>query len=72
MKMAVFDLLARIIAKMPYERVLVYGFWTVLLTTFVASVATVYVECRPFDRHWQIYPDPGDWYGEQYVDDIRY
>lgn len=63
LKMAVFDLLARIISKMPYERIIVYGFRTVLLTTFVASVITVFVGCRPFERHWQIYPDPGDWYG---------
>ncbi|KAF9691273.1 hypothetical protein EKO04_010649 [Ascochyta lentis] len=60
LKMAVFDLFARIIAKMPYERMLVYGFWTVLFSTFVASVATVFVGCHPFERHWQIYPDPGD------------
>lgn len=63
LKMAVFDLLARIISKMPYERYVVYGFWTVLFSTFVASVVTVFVGCQPFDRHWQIYPDPGDWYG---------
>ncbi|KAF1928247.1 uncharacterized protein M421DRAFT_157070 [Didymella exigua CBS 183.55] len=60
LKMAVFDLLARIISKMPYERTIVYGFWTVLLSTLVASVITVFVGCRPFERHWQIYPDPGD------------
>lgn len=63
LKMAVFDLLARIISKMPYERYVVYGFWTLLFSTFIASVITVFVGCRPFERHWQIYPDPGDWYG---------
>lgn len=47
---------------MPYERSIVYGFWTVLFATFVASVTTVYIGCRPFARHWQIHPDPGDWY----------
>ncbi|KAJ4373451.1 hypothetical protein N0V86_007590 [Didymella sp. IMI 355093] len=60
LKMAVFDLMARIISKMPYERSIVYGFWAVLFATFVASVTTVYIGCRPFDRHWQIHPDPGD------------
>ncbi|UPX19714.1 uncharacterized protein EKO05_0009968 [Ascochyta rabiei] len=60
LKMAVFDLLARIIAKMPYERVHVYGLWTVLSLTFVASVVTVFIGCRPFELHWQIYPDPGN------------
>lgn len=62
LKLAVLDLMARIISKMPYERSIVYGFWTVLFATFVASVTTVYTDCRPFARHWQIHPDPGDWY----------
>lgn len=62
LKMAVFDLLARLISKMPYERTLVYSFWAVLLTTFIASITTIYAGCRPFETHWQIYPDPGDWY----------
>ncbi|KAJ4411547.1 hypothetical protein N0V91_001332 [Didymella pomorum] len=60
LKLAVLDLMARIISKMPYERSIVYGFWTVLFATFVASVTTVYIGCRPFARHWQIHPDPGD------------
>lgn len=62
--MAVFDLLARIISKMPYERYVAYGFWALLFSTFVASMITVFVGCRPFERHWQIYPDPGNWYGK--------
>lgn len=63
LKVAVFDLLARLISKMPYERIVVYSFWGVLLFTFVASVITVFVGCRPFELYWQVYPDPGDWYG---------
>lgn len=47
---------------MPYERVVVWSFRAVLLATFVASVTTVFVGCRPFSRYWQISPDPGDWY----------
>jgi hypothetical protein len=60
--MAVFDLLARLIANMPYERILTYGFWTALFSTFVASVVTIFIGCRPFGLHWQINPDPGEWY----------
>lgn len=63
LKMAVFDLLARLISNMPYERFVVYGFWSVLLSTFVASVITVFVDCHPFELYWQIYPNPGEWYG---------
>ncbi|KAF3009616.1 hypothetical protein E8E13_007064 [Curvularia kusanoi] len=60
LKVAVFDLLARLISNMPYERFVVNGFRGILLATFVASVTTVFIGCRPFERHWQIYPDPGD------------
>ncbi|KAF2847480.1 hypothetical protein T440DRAFT_491921 [Plenodomus tracheiphilus IPT5] len=59
LKMAVLDLLGRLILKMPYERKLLYVFWIILATTFLASMATVFVGCSPFRRHWQIYPDPG-------------
>lgn len=62
LKMAVFDLLAKLIAKIPYERIIVWGFWIALLSTFVASIVTVFIGCRPLKQHWQIYPDPGDWY----------
>lgn len=60
--MAVFDLLARLIMKMPYERKLLYIFWSALGTTFVASFVTIFVGCTPFARRWQIYPNPGNWY----------
>ncbi|KAH9879479.1 hypothetical protein IAQ61_001297 [Plenodomus lingam] len=60
LKMAVLDLLGRLIMKMPYERKILYVFWTVLGVTFVVSITTVFVECHPFQRHWQIFPDPGE------------
>lgn len=60
--MAVLDLMARLIMKMPYERKVLYGFRGVLGLTFAASVITVFVGCTPFQRYWQIYPDPGTWY----------
>ncbi|CAO2652984.1 Nn.00g023950.m01.CDS01 [Neocucurbitaria sp. VM-36] len=60
LKMAVLDLLARLIMKMPYERKVLYVFWTALAVTFTASIVTVFVECHPLKRHWQINPDPGN------------
>lgn len=60
LKMAVFDLLARLISNMPYERFVIYGFWSLLLSTFIASVVTVFVDCHPFELYWQIYPNPGE------------
>lgn len=60
--MAVLDLLSRMIAKMPFERKLLYFMWAALGTTFVASIVTVFIGCHPFEQYWQIHPDPGKWY----------
>ncbi|KAI8931531.1 hypothetical protein NX059_011188 [Plenodomus lindquistii] len=60
LKMAVLDLLGRLIMKMPYERRVLHIFWAVLAATFVASIVTVFVGCKPFRKHWQIFPDPGE------------
>lgn len=59
LKMAVLDLLARLVVRMPYERKLMYFMWAVLGATFIASIVTVFIGCQPFELHWQIYPDPG-------------
>lgn len=60
--MAVLDLLSRLIDKMPYQRKLLYSIWAAFGLTFAASIITVFIGCQPFQRYWQIYPDPGKWY----------
>lgn len=59
-KMAVLDLLSRLIMKMPFERKLLYVIWGTLLLTFVASITTVFTSCTPIRRSWQINPNPGN------------
>lgn len=59
LKMAVLDLLSRLIDKMPYQRKLLYSIWAAFGLTFAASIITVFISCQPFQRYWQIYPDPG-------------
>jgi hypothetical protein len=61
-KMAVLDLLASLIMRLPFERRLLYSFWTILFVTFVASIITTFSSCTPISLHWQVDPDPGDWY----------
>jgi hypothetical protein len=61
-KMAVLDLLAILIMRLPFERRLLYSFWTILFVTFVASIITTFSSCSPINLHWQVDPDPGDWY----------
>jgi hypothetical protein len=59
--MAVLDLLAKLIANMSYARQVCFGFRVALLTTFIVSMISVFAVCRPFNKFWQIYPDPGSW-----------
>ena len=33
--------------------------WTVLATTFLACVCVIVFQCRPFNKNWQINPNPG-------------
>lgn len=61
-KMAVLDLLAYIVMRLPFERKLMYFFWAILSTTFVASIVATFSSCSPIRLHWQIEPNPGDWY----------
>jgi hypothetical protein len=60
--MAVLDLLASLIMRLPFERRLLYSFWAVLFLTFLASVTTTFMSCNPVRLHWQVVPDPGTWY----------
>ncbi|KAI0971500.1 GPCR protein, PTH11-type [Xylaria arbuscula] len=39
----------------------------ILFLTFVAIVATSLTECRPFNRYWQVLPDPGGQCRQGYV-----
>jgi hypothetical protein len=61
-KMAVLDLLASLIMRLPFERKILYSSWAVLLITFIASIVTTFSSCSPVDLYWQVDTDPGDWY----------
>ncbi|KAH7394294.1 hypothetical protein BKA66DRAFT_411034 [Pyrenochaeta sp. MPI-SDFR-AT-0127] len=60
LKMVVLDLLRRMIRKLPHEYTILYCYWSVLALTYVASNISVFVECHPFERYWQLSPNPGD------------
>ncbi|KAJ5733640.1 hypothetical protein N7493_002426 [Penicillium malachiteum] len=42
-----------------YQIPIYIGFGLVIVG-FVASLITILAACRPFERNWQIYPDPGN------------
>ena len=58
--MVVLDLCRRMIRKIPREFTILYTFWTVLACTYAAATIAIFVECRPFERYWQLSPDPGE------------
>lgn len=58
--MVVLDLCRRMIRKLSYEFSVLYTFWTVIACTYVAATIAIFVECRPFNRYWQLSPDPGE------------
>jgi hypothetical protein len=68
--MAVLDLLASLIMRLPFERRLLYSFWAVLFATFVASIVTTFSSCASIRLYWQIDPDPGNWYDTLLVQPI--
>ena len=44
----------------------------VITTVFVASFLTVYLECRPFYKNWQVNPDPGSKLRSALIDRQRF
>ncbi|KAJ6263678.1 hypothetical protein Dda_2247 [Drechslerella dactyloides] len=59
LKFMVFDFLWRIIRKLPYERPITITYLASLVSTWLAALIVIFVECRPFNKNWQISPDPG-------------
>ncbi|KAH7073172.1 hypothetical protein FB567DRAFT_583856 [Paraphoma chrysanthemicola] len=59
LKMVVLDLCRRMIRKLPHEFTVLYAFWALLAATYVAATISIFVECRPFERYWQLSPNPG-------------
>jgi hypothetical protein len=37
----------------------VIGAYIIMPVTYVACLMVAFLKCIPFDRQWQIYPDPG-------------
>ncbi|OAL53107.1 hypothetical protein IQ07DRAFT_609614 [Pyrenochaeta sp. DS3sAY3a] len=60
LKMVVLDLCRRMIRKLPREYTVLYTFWSILAATYVAATIAIFVECRPFQRYWQLSPNPGE------------
>ncbi|KAH3963916.1 hypothetical protein HBH70_223460 [Parastagonospora nodorum] len=59
-KIAVLDLLASLIMRLPFEKRILYTYWAILATTFVASIVTVFTSCVPLRLSWEIYPWPDE------------
>lgn len=58
--MVVLDLCRRMIRKLPREYTVLYTFWSILAATYTAATIAIFIECRPFERYWQLSPNPGE------------
>ncbi|KAF3937540.1 hypothetical protein ABW19_dt0201120 [Dactylella cylindrospora] len=59
LKLVVLDFLRRIIRKLHFERLITVLYLAVIAITWAVATVNIFIECRPFHRWWQIYPDPG-------------
>ena len=60
--MVVLDFCRRLINKLSWAKPTLYTFYGVFAITYIAAMIGVFVECQPFEKYWQIAPDPGSWY----------
>lgn len=61
-KMAVLDMLSTVLRKLPCERQLHWFMFTVLASTFFASLLSVFVECQDLRLNWKLFPKADQWW----------
>lgn len=59
--MAVLDLAELLVHSVVRKSTVIYGYYLVLALTFVAAIASIFLDCRPLSLNWQIHPNPGYW-----------
>ncbi|KAF4550853.1 Hypothetical protein D9617_15g042040 [Elsinoe fawcettii] len=50
----------RFVAHLPWMKHAIRGTWIFIVVSWMAVVATTFLECRPFHLYWQISPAPGN------------
>ncbi|KAF2221823.1 hypothetical protein BDZ85DRAFT_133824 [Elsinoe ampelina] len=59
LKMAILDVVFKLIRKLRFEKLVYWGFIVVLGATWVAAMLGTFLGCTPISLYWQIYPNPG-------------
>ncbi|KAH7379948.1 hypothetical protein BKA64DRAFT_736545 [Cadophora sp. MPI-SDFR-AT-0126] len=49
-----------LVRDMPWGKPTMMAYGIIFAVTFVASIISTFVECRPFHLYWQVVPDPGN------------
>ncbi|KAI9682540.1 MAG: hypothetical protein M1829_000333 [Trizodia sp. TS-e1964] len=49
----------RLIRKIKWERVILRTYWSILALSYIVVLVVSLSECKPFERYWQVVPDPG-------------
>ncbi|ELR07746.1 hypothetical protein VC83_02962 [Pseudogymnoascus destructans] len=61
LKMAVLVFYVRLMEGLSNKfRIRIWVGFGIVLSTFLASIITIYAACRPLHKYWQINPDPGN------------
>ncbi|KAL2864979.1 uncharacterized protein BJX67DRAFT_383200 [Aspergillus lucknowensis] len=61
LKLSILSFYIRLTDKLSSRyRMPIYIGFGLVIGTFLASILTVFIACRPFHKYWQINPDPGN------------
>lgn len=61
LKMAVLDMVFKLIRKLRYEKLVYWSFIAILAATWIAAMLGTFLGCRPVSLYWQVNPNPGKW-----------
>ncbi|TKX25276.1 hypothetical protein C1H76_2509 [Elsinoe australis] len=59
LKMAVLDMVFKLIRKLRYEKLVYWSFIAILAATWIAAMLGTFLGCRPVSLYWQVNPNPG-------------
>ncbi|KAG8625860.1 hypothetical protein KVT40_006261 [Elsinoe batatas] len=49
----------RLVSHVKWSGKVIWATWGFILISYVAVIITIFLECTPFDRYWQVSPPPG-------------
>lgn len=50
---------ARMLYNVHWVRRLIISCWALTVTSYIANILLIFLECQPFHLYWQVHPNPG-------------